>query len=313
MAWPFRRIPSARIAFEIVHRTRDGRFALAPKRQLVKEWIGILAVACARWGDVQLHQVCTLSNHVHMIVSVKGDRPVNQLARWTSFVFGNTARVSHAVHGKKGIRGPVWDHRAFRLIPIADDASLRKKVKYLMAQATSAHLVARPNKWPGLNSIDAVCRGALLKGFRANAALRRRAKNQGVPLESIAERKTLTLAPLPSQVDWTPHARQRWYRDIEKEVIAEADAGNAGIRLPTIAALRAADPMQTRPLPRDVDGPPKMHVDPANHAAKREWQMATRAFVNAWREALARWLAGAVPCFPREGWVPFGGCSVPRE
>lgn len=310
MAWPFRHVPNPRTVFEITSRACRGRFAFVPRRQLVKEWIGLLAVALERWGDVKLHQICVLSNHVHILISVGGKRPANQLARWASFVFGNAARISHAVHGHRGVRGRIWSKR-YSAIAIQDDATLRARVKYVMAQATAANLVARPRHWPGLNTVDALCRGTQLLGYRADAALRRRAKNERVPLESIAERKTLTLTPLPALDDLSMHQRQRWYRQIEREIIEETDARLAGRRLPDPELLRAVDPTTCVELERS--DAPQMHVSPENHTARRDFRAAYRAFVDAWRTALTDWLAGGVPCFPHGGWVPFGMCRVQME
>ncbi|MGK0361511.1 MAG: hypothetical protein ACI9U2_003829, partial [Bradymonadia bacterium] len=199
--------------------------AFVPEDQLKREWVGILRDASDRYPGVGLHQIALLSNHVTGMLSVSGPNPVNQLGLWEAYVFGQTALVSQAVHG---LKGEIWESRRCRFIPLLDESSVRRSAKYIMAQAVAANLVARPRYWPGLNTCDALCRGATVRGYRANAALRRQAAREKVSLSSIAPAKTLKLEPLPMHAGWSDYDRQTWYREIEQEIIEEADARNVG-------------------------------------------------------------------------------------
>lgn len=93
MPHDFRYIPDANTVFEVTSRTREGIFAFVPTVEVVNEWVGVLSVACERWPQVQQHQVCVLSNHVHMLLSVAGTNAVNHLSAWAGFVFANTERL----------------------------------------------------------------------------------------------------------------------------------------------------------------------------------------------------------------------------
>jgi hypothetical protein len=86
-----------------------------------------------------------------------------------------------------------------------------ERVTYIMAQATSAGLVARPRQCPGLNTCDALCRGARLRGCLDSAALRRQAVAKKVAMVTIAPAREIHLSPLPTHADWTEYDRQRWY------------------------------------------------------------------------------------------------------
>ena len=290
--------------FELTYRAREGRLSFVPKDQLKQEWVGILRDACDRYPNVELHQVVLLSNHVTARLSVRGPMPINQLGLWEAYVFGQSARVSQAVHGQ---RGEIWESRRCRLIPLLDEESKIRSTEYIMAQAVAANLVARPRHWPGLNTCDALCRGTVVRGYRANAALRRQAKRDKVPLSSIAPARTLPLTPLPMHRGWSLYDRQKWYRDIERRIIEEADARNAGRVFRSAEALRNVDPHQT--VEQVPSNPPTCYAAPDNHEARRTWRQAYRAFVAAWREALAAWVDGGRPCFPVGGWVPFALCG----
>ena len=52
------------------------------------------------------------------------------------------------------------ESKRYRLIEIIDESRQRDRLKYTMAQGCAARLVARPGHWPGLNTVDAMCRGA---------------------------------------------------------------------------------------------------------------------------------------------------------
>lgn len=294
------------VVHELTRRTRRGRFAFAPTRRLVAALIGVVAEAQRRWPQIRLHQIVFKSNHVHLMLSVDGPAGANALGQWTCYLFGQSAKVAKAVHG---LKGEIWESKRYRLIPILDDASLRARKKYLMAQAVTAGLVAKPRQWPGLNSCDALCRGVEIVGYRASAGLRRRAKALGVPVARLAPRRAVRLCPLPSQRHWTVHERRAWHRAIEREIIEEAAAERPRRRYAPPESLRAISPHRTVDL---VETPaPRCHAAEGNHEARQRWRDAYIAFVDAWRLALTEWVRGAKPCFPPDGWVPFGACYAP--
>ena len=49
-------------------------------------------------------------------------------------------------HAVNKVRGRVWERKRCRLTPITKVEQYRARVKYIMAQATAAGLVARPNQ-----------------------------------------------------------------------------------------------------------------------------------------------------------------------
>lgn len=306
MPHDFRYVPDPDTLFEVTSRARDGLFAFAPTVEVVNEWVGVLSVACERWPQVRVHQLCVLSNHVHMILSVTGSQPVNQWSRWSSFVFANTARISHRRHR---LTGPIWARR-FRAIPIVDDAAVLDRTRYVMAQAVSAGLVFSPRHWPGLNSVDAVCRGKPIQGYRVTAAIQRRARTLGIPVARLAEPRVLTLSALPIHRGWPEHKRRAWYRRIERQIIDDAMVKQ------TVSGQRFGDPERLREVPATTtktlaaSEAPGAHVGEGNSRARQEWRAAMAAFVEAWRTALLRWVDGLRPCFPVGGWLPFAGCGT---
>jgi REP element-mobilizing transposase RayT len=298
-------IPEETTVFELTARTVAGCMAFVPTQAMVQEWIGLLSEACARWPTVQVHQICILSNHFHMLSSVRGAHRIEDRGRWASFVHAGAARLAQR---QTGLRGRIWARR-YRAIPVLGDAAIRDRSRYVMAQAVRAGLVAKPNQWLGLNCADALCRGAALTGYYTTAASRRQARRAGVPDVKTAETRRLVLAPLPGHTNWTEAQRQTWYRHIERKIIDEEKARNAreGGQYPTRSQLLSVSPTSTVELP--TTPAPKAHVGQGNRARYTAWVEAKRAFVALWRQALARWVDGEPPRFPSGGWVPFRKCS----
>jgi hypothetical protein len=300
-----RYIPEETTVFEITARTAEGMLAFVPTARMVQEWIGLLARAQEKWPMVRLHQICLLGNHFHMLSSVRGSNRVNVRGRWASFVQAGAARIAKRHHG---LRGRIWARR-YRAIPVLDEAAVRDRTKYVMAQAVAAGLVAKPGQWLGLNCAGALCRGGVFRGYYTTAASRRRARRLGVADSVTATKKRLRLVPLPSHTNWTEAQRRTWYRHIEREIINEEKARNTQKprRYPTRAQLLSVSPATKVDLP--TTPAPKAHVGRGNRAAYTAWIAAKRNFIAAWREALARWVDGEPPRFPCGGWLPFANCS----
>jgi hypothetical protein len=292
------------VPYEMVRRTAKGRFAFVPSAELTAELAGVVEDAQRRWPRVLVHQCQWPSNHVHAVVSAEGPNAANVISAWLNFVMGESARVAKALYG---LRGRIWERKRCRLIPILDDVMLRERTKYIMAQMVTAGCVARPNQWLGLNTCDALCRGAQLVGYRGNAALRRQSRREGTPMRTLAPRRVVQLSPLPSHADWPLHKRQAWYRAIEREIIEEAAADNPGRRYPPPEHYTTIDPNHEVAL---IDSPaPRCWVSSDNHEVRRTWRQMIRAFTDAWREALVAWVRGAKACFPPCGWCRSGRAS----
>lgn len=289
--------------YEVVRRTRYGRFAFVPTPELVDALQGLLAEAQRRWPHVQIHQCEWLTNHLHALLSMLPPYSANAMAGWLNYVMGESAKLAIAMHG---LRGPIWEKKRCRLIPILDDEALRERTKYIMGQATAAGLVAKPGQWPGVSTCDALCGGDAITGHLSTAALRRQAARAGISIAKLTVSKELTLDPLPTHADWSPQQRQAWYRQIRHEVIEDAKIQYPDRRYPPPERYTQLDPNTEKAL--DETPPPQCWAGVGNQAAREKWQASFRAFTDAWREALRAWLDGAKPCFPLGGWIPFRPC-----
>ena len=282
-----------RYVAEITGRTLFGLFRLAPKPLLMTEIVGIFAKAQEKYPQVKLHIIVTLSNHYHTLATC-GD--ANVLGRWLSWTKAAIARAAQFHHR---FPGPVWGRRS-ATISVLDDAALRDRVKYLMAQACVENLVLRPADWPGVHCVDALCRGAVMRGSYVTADERRQAMRRG----TLPMNRTLVLVPLPGLPE-SEHARQTWYRHIEKEIIAETRERMAaeGAKPSTRRSLQDRSP-NSRPKGFKPSPAPPCHS--SCRRLVQDFLVARAEFTTRWREALDDMRRGVRICFPEGGWWPYG-------
>ena len=93
-----RYIPPEGCLVEVTNRTIQGRFLLRPSAELNMLVVGILGRA-QRLYDVEIHGYVVLSNHYHLLVTVKS---ALQLARFMAYFQGNLAKEAGRLHNWRG-------------------------------------------------------------------------------------------------------------------------------------------------------------------------------------------------------------------
>jgi REP element-mobilizing transposase RayT len=96
-------------------------------------------------ADVQLHGSVALSNHVHLLVTARG----NSLSRFMQYFLGNAARkVGRLVEWT----GSFWQRR-FSAEPVLDEEAAVGRLRYLLSHGVKEGLVHTPQEWPGLSCL----------------------------------------------------------------------------------------------------------------------------------------------------------------
>ncbi len=176
---------------------------------------GVLARA-ARLHSVAVHGHGFLSNHYHLLVSV---RDALQLAAFMNYFNSNLAREAGRL---VRWREKFWGRR-YQAILVSDEEEAQVgRLTYLLAQGVKEGLVASPFDWPGVHCARELVEGKVVSGRWHDRTLESRARRKGVPLapSDFIVQEQLTLAPLPCWRSLDPAS----YRARVQTLIEEIEA-----------------------------------------------------------------------------------------
>jgi len=237
----------------------QGRYLLRPSKDLNEIVLGVVGRA-QRYYKVELFGISVLSNHYHMLAWAENS---DQLADFMEFVNGNLSdEVGRLVD---------WPETMFperyRAIVVSDERRAQeRRLRYLLSQGVKENLVEKPEEWPGVNSVKALCYGTELFGYWYDRTQESAARRRGEKFEKrkYAKKENVTLSPLPcwkGESEKELRARVRkMVRGITDEAAAERKAKK--VRVLGVKAIKICDP-HTRPEKLKRSPAPDFHaVDP---------------------------------------------------
>jgi REP element-mobilizing transposase RayT len=100
-----------------------------------------LAVSARRYG-IEVHALCAMSTHVHIVVTdVRGILPC--------FLRSFHRLVALGTKVLRAWEGPVWGHEATSAVRLVTREAVLEKIVYTLANPVLAGLVERSRDWPG--------------------------------------------------------------------------------------------------------------------------------------------------------------------
>jgi hypothetical protein len=200
------------------------------------------------------------------------------------YVAGNIAReIGHLV---VEWQGKVWARRYRHSLLAADEETLTKRSRYVLAQGClKENLVESPLDWPGPTAARALHDGSLLvRGEWVNRTALYRARESGrdVTEADFTSSETLELSPLPCFEHMPTDQYFDWVRELVADIEHEGRVRRKadGKRPLGVDALLAADPL-------DTPSPERRTPAPLFIAATRDDRKEMRA---AYREVLRAFL-----------------------
>ncbi len=297
-----------RALVEVSAKTTQARYLLRPGRELNRRFIGVLTRARRRY-DVQVHAVACMSNHWHALVS---PRDAWHLAGFMNFVQGNLAREAGDLHDW---RGPFWSERYHAVLVSEEPEIQHRRLSYCLAQGTKEGLVAQPELWPGVHSVQALRNGEPLRGVwydRTAYCLASRRRGSSPDLNDFASEELLELDPLPC---WAAEGLSK--TDIRRRVAemvdtiirdAAAEHQAAGTRPSSPEVFRRVHPHER---PKTTKRSPAPLVHAATREVRQLFREAYAIFLEAYQDAAALLRTGASRVKFPEGSFPPGLPFVP--
>lgn len=289
-------IPPGGALVEVTTRTIQGRFLLKPGPHLNSIILGILGRAQRKY-NVTLHAVVFLSNHYHLLAHV--DSAV-QLSRFMAYLNANLAKEVARIHHWKD---RVWARR-YQAVVISDEPQAQiGRLRYILSHGCKEGLVARPQDWPGVHSVDALLDDKPLQGVWINRTLEHAARQRGEAFKvyEFAEYESVSFEPLPC---WKHLDRSALRRNIA-EILTEVSQAHKLVE-PNDEVLASRHP-EDRPKKLKKSPAPLIHA--ASRTVRRQFLDAYRHFAIAFRQASAKLQTGDLSVvFPEGCFLP----SLPR-
>lgn len=271
----------------VTRRCSERRLFLRPSEQVNAIFRYVLAIAAERYG-VEVHAYCVLSNHFHLVVT----DPQARLPDFHRYLDGLVARATNAALGRWE---SFWDPKSYSAVRLEDAATIFEKLVYVLVNPVAAGLVRRGSEWPGLWSGPELIGGEAAEVARPEKFFRKK----GV-LPAVAR---LRLQRPPGF-----ESDEAFVERLKRRVREEEDAAAARHRKEGRSFLTAARALAQRPTSRPAQGEPRRRLNPRIACRDPEARIGAlerlRAFVRAYREALAAWREGVRDAlFPEGTWL----------
>jgi REP element-mobilizing transposase RayT len=265
---------------------------LRPDRVMTEIIVYLLAVIAKRTG-VEVHALCAMSTHIHLVVTdVNGHLPAFLRA------FHRLVALCTMVHRRWNT--PVWDKSPTSVVRLETEAAVVEEIAYVLANPVTAGLVRHAHEWPGAKVLAAEIGTGTLHARRPEVYLNPRNPDW------LAEASLpITLPPTVEP------SRAAAFRDQVKAELARLEAA-AHARMdeqgrPPLGARRARI---VAPTARATTPEPIIACNPTFAVGRNQGDMwrraadALEAFRAAYRAALASWRAGhRGVVFPAGTWL----------
>jgi len=117
-------------------------FLLRPDALMNQILLYLLASAARRHG-VQVHAICVMSTHLHLVVTdVRGVLP--------AFLQSFHRVVARCTQVLRRWKGGVWDKQPTSLVRLETPAAVVEEIAYVLANPVAAGLVRHAHEWPGV-------------------------------------------------------------------------------------------------------------------------------------------------------------------
>lgn len=261
--------------YMVTRRCTQRQFLLRPDDDTNNAFIYCLAEAAQRF-EIHILLPMAMSNHYHAIVF----DPLGNLPRFTEHFHKMFAKCQNVLRRRWE---NFWASEQVCVVHLVDYEAVLDKLVYAATNPVKDGLVARACDWPGVNGLGALLSGQPLTARRPRFFFR--------PTGMMPERVTLHLL-IPPQLADAAHVRAQ-LRDAVATVEAEVKERliRAGTRVIGAAVIRSQSWRSTpiSPAPRRTLRP---RIATRNKWSRLEAIMRNRDFIEAYRAARHRWLAG---------------------
>ncbi len=253
----------------VTRRCAQRHFLLRPSATTNQVFLYLLALAAHRYG-IQVHALCVLSNHVHLILS----DPNALLPAFHQFLDGLVARALNASLGRWEA---FWAPDSYSAVKLVSPRDIVDKTSYVLANPVAAGLVGSGSAWPGLWSAPSRIGG--------DAYLVKRPKHFFDPKGGLPDEVSLQLTPPPG------FGSAEQFRGELAPVLEAREDEARSLHQARGGFLGVARVLAQKPTARPAPGEPRRGLNP-RVASRDKWKRIEtlgrlveflRAYRSAWR------------------------------
>lgn len=279
MSLPRQIIPGA--TYLLTRRTLRRHLLLRPDPALNQLLLYTLVVSARRY-DIQVHALCAMSTHIHLVVTDTH----GLLPRFLQYFH---RLVSLGTKVLRKWEGPVWDHDATSVVRLLTREAVVEKIAYTLANPVVAGLVWSAHEWPGVTVRVAELGRRVLWARRPSVYLD---SNNPQWFEEVV--LPLVLPPSIEADDG-----DRFRQEVAAELDRQENQGRSELRRKGLGCLGPKRAQRLSPYKRATSFERLRERNPTFAVGRNRgdvWRRAAstiRAFRASYRNALTRWCAGA--------------------
>ena len=188
---------------------------------------------------------------------------------------------------------------------VADEESQVNRLRYVLCQGLKEGLVDRVDRWPGVSSFRASTRGVPLGGVWHDRTAEYEAKRRGKRAQAGASERSycVLLSQLPALNELTDQDYRSFVRSLVHEEERAVDASRREGGKSAVLGARRVLQQDPHAAPEETKHSPAPMVHAASVAVREVFLATYRAFVDAFKAAVANLRSGKDADFP-EGAFP---------
>jgi len=267
----------------VVRRCSERRFFLRPGRRLNRLIRFLLATYAKRYG-IKLHAFVFMGNHFHLILTdTRGLLP--------KFMEQLDAMLTRVINKQLGRQGRLWESKPYTSWVFETREELLQHLVYLVANPVEAHVVRRPERWPGVISLPSHVGSSLRVKVPRRGLFGRGSEGSALGSESILE------VHVPPFFEGKDRYR-RLFQTALDAYLTELHARPGGY-----SGRQSAKTLDPFSAPEGSRTGPSFGLVPALTNATKEKRLELKLWRRAVRDASLRWRTNKRAKFPEGTWL----------
>jgi putative transposase len=265
----------------VTRRCTQRQLLMRPDDEMNNAFIYCLGEASERFG-IEVLLTCAMSNHHHTVI-------YDRHGRYPDFLEHFHKMVARSLNALRGRWENFWSSAQASVVRLIDRDDVMRKLVYTATNPVKDGLVEKVHHWPGVNGMAALLSGRAMRATRPRHFFRAAGR-----MPETVQLRFVIPAELGESAAVCGELAQQ---------VAQAELELASKRLQAGTRVRGRrgvlrQSWRDQPVDREPHRTLRPHVAAINVWQRVEALQRNREFLDAYRDARTRWLAGGLAKFP---------------